>query len=77
MDVVFTEFAAQFIVAAVILCGLVVVYIDLRKRMDKADAERQQLLDYVLDNTRRTKLIERESTGDISPTLPKRPIIES
>lgn len=73
IDEILKQFAAQFLVAAVIAVMLWIVYTDLRKRMDKADEERQQMLDYILDNTRRTKLIEQETVGDISPTLPKRP----
>lgn len=73
MDEIFKQFAGQFIVAAVIAIMLWIVYKELVKRMDKADAERQQMLDYILDNTRRTKIVEREVTGDTTPTLPKRP----
>jgi len=60
-------------IAAVLLYALWIVYKDLKDRMSKADEERGLMLAALLDNTRRTKLIEQETIGDISPTLPRRP----
>jgi hypothetical protein len=73
----FEELLKQVIVqspiAGVLLFALYVIYKELVKRMDAADYERKLMLDALLDNTRRTKLIERDATGEVSPTLPKRP----
>jgi Na+-transporting NADH:ubiquinone oxidoreductase subunit NqrC len=64
----------QSLVAGVLLLALVIIYKELIKRMEAADAERKIMLDALLDNTRRTKLIERDATGEVSPTLPRRPV---
>lgn len=73
IDEILKQVIAQSLVAGVLLAALLVIYRELVKRMDIADAERKQMLDALLDNTRRTKLIERDATGEVSPTLPRRP----
>lgn len=74
MDELIKNIVAQSPLAAVLLFALWIVYRDLKAQMDKADAERSLMLNALLDNTRRTKLIEQETIGDVSPTLPKRPV---
>lgn len=72
MDEIIKEIVVNVPIAGVLLYALARVYDQLIKRMDAADAERKVLIDAIIDNTRRTKLIEKEVTDDISPTLPKR-----
>jgi hypothetical protein len=73
MDEWIKEIVAQTPIAGVLLFALWTIYNDLKQRMEAADAERKVLIDAIIDNTRRTKLIERETTGETTPTLPKRP----
>jgi len=75
MDELFKQVLAQSPLAGVLLFCLWAVYRDLRDRMEKADAERAILIAALIDNTRRTKLIEKETTGDTTPTLPKPPSV--
>lgn len=73
MDEILKAVLGQSIVATVLLVGIVALYIDLRKRFEKADQERALLIQYILDSNNRTRIVEKEVTGDNSPTLPKRP----
>lgn len=73
MEKLLEQVVAQSPLAGVLLFALWIVYRDLKAMMLKADEERAMMLNQLLDNTRRTKLIEQETVGDVSPTLPQRP----
>lgn len=74
MDEWIREIVSNIPIAAVLLYALKIVYDDLKKRMEAADAEREILINALIDNTRRTKIIEKTATGELSPTLPRRPV---
>jgi hypothetical protein len=73
MEEILKAVLAQSPLAAVLLIALYVVYKDLKKNQEDAKTERQWLIEAALDIKRRVKLIEGDTVGDISPTLPKRP----
>lgn len=72
-DELFKQIVVQSPIAGVLLFALWIVYNDLKKNQETARTERQELLDVILDLKSRTKTIEQATTGDVSPTLPKRP----
>lgn len=72
MDEIIKELIVNVPIAAVLLWQLRQVYGDLKDRMAKADDERGKLIDAVIDNTRRTKIVEKTATGEISPTIHRR-----